>query len=338
VGAIACDEKETSLVHKDQPAYYSRKGPGPSFIPKPEVVHYSGNASILEEGIPNCTDQGIKSLNDKGITEDCTGTSYAAPLVSRNLAFLEHYIESKPSSLLLKALLIHNSRMLESFDNHKNCFYYVGFGFPTKAVDVLFCSPYEITLIFEDKIRPGIKLEYPFYWPDSLRTNNNKIRGEVKATLVSNPPLNGNFGAEYIRADVRFSLQSKKTKKSGEEVWEGIVPEDPCSLEVRKRYESSLIRQAFKWATVKRYYKKLRGQKSEGQKVKIGLFLRDGPDMYTFEKNIKFALILTLRDPARVAPVYNDITSRVRARGLLTEEIRIRGRAREMVRKKIQDL
>lgn len=331
VGAIACDKKETSLVDKDQPASYSRKGPGPSFVPKPEVVHYSGNVSISEDGKPDCTGQGIKSLDDRGGITDCAGTSYATPLVSRTLAFLGHYIEPESSSLLLKALLIHNARMLKSFGNFESCFYYVGFGLPVKAIDVLFCSPYEITLIFEDKIRSGVRLEYPFDWPDSLR-KGNRIVGEVKATLVSRPPLNEVFGAEYVRADVRFSLQSKTTKKSGEEKWVPIVPEDPCKWELRRRYESNLIKEAFKWAPVKRYYAKFRGKKSEGLRMRIRLFLRDGLDMDNFTGEVPFTLILTLRDPERKFPVYDEVTSKLRSLNVITEGIQLRGRAREILR------
>lgn len=331
VGAIACDRKEISIVGKDQPTSYSRRGPGPSFVPKPEVVQYSGNVSVSENGKLDCTGQGIKSLDERGRIIECAGTSYAAPLVSRALAFLSHYIEPEPSSLLLKALLIHNARMLKSFESFENCFYYVGFGHPVRAIDVLFCSPYEITLVFEGKIRLGNRLEYPFYWPDSLRVGE-KIRGEVKATLVSRPPLNEAFGAEYVRADVRFSLQSKTTKKSGKERWEGIVPEDPCKWELRRRYESNLIKEAFKWAPVKRYRKEFpRGKKSEGLRIRIELFLRDGVDMDNFKSDVDFVLILAIGDPKRKAPVYNEVTSRLRSHGVITEGIRLRGRAREIV-------
>ncbi|MGD2249017.1 MAG: S8 family peptidase [Candidatus Methanofastidiosia archaeon] len=332
VGAIACDEKKTSLVQRDQPTSYSRRGPGPSFIPKPEVVHYSGNVSLMGDGEYILTNPGINSLDDVGRITDYAGTSYAAPLVTRFLAFLSHYITPEPSLLLLKALLIHNARILESFGNLKNLFYYVGFGLPVKAVDALFCPPYEITLIIEDKLQSGDKLEYPFSWPNSLR-NGKKIKGECKATLVSKPPLDNAFGAEYVRADVKFSLQSKKTKESGEENWKGIIPEDPCKLELKKRYESELIKEAFKWSPVKKYYKRIpRGITSEELKIKIDLFLRDGLDMKNFSGEIPFALILTIRDFEERLPIYDEVVSTLRSLNIITEGIGLRGRVREMVR------
>ncbi len=329
VGAITCSENETSLVHKGQPASYSRKGPGPSFIPKPEIVHYSGNVSISEDGRPECTGQGIKSIDENEQIRDFAGTSYAAPLVSRNLALLGHYIEPEPSSLLLKALLVHNAKLLKPFDDFESLSYYVGFGLPAKAVNTLFCSRHEITLIFEDKIQPGVKLEYPFCWPDSLRFEN-KIMGEVKATLISRPPLNEAFGAEYVRADVRFSLLSGTTN-NGRKEWKGIVPEDPCRWELRRRYENNLIKEAFKWSPVKKYYARFRGKKFEELKIKIELFLRDGQDMDTFRRNVDFALIVTVGDPGRRTPVYDEVTSGLHSLGITTDEIRIRGRARERV-------
>lgn len=332
VGAIACDEEKTSLVRKDQPTSYSRRGPGPSFIPKPEVVHYSGNVSFMRDGEYVLTNPGINSLDDVGRITDYAGTSYAAPLVTRFLAFLSYYIIPEPSLLLLKALLIHNARILESFGNSKNLFYYVGFGLPVKAVDALFCPPYEITLIIEDKLQSGDKLEYPFSWPDSLKSDK-KIKGECKATLVSKPPLDDAFGAEYVRADVRFSLQSKKTKESGKEKWKGIVPEDPYKLELKKRYESELIKEAFKWSPVKKYYKRIpRGITSEDLKIKIDLFLRDGVDMKNFNGEVPFALILTIRDFEERLHIYDEVVSNLRSLNILAEGIKLRGRVREMVR------
>lgn len=327
VGAIACSEREESLVKRNQPASYSRKGPGPSFVPKPEVVHFSGNVSILENDRFDCTDQGIKSLDDNEQVIDCVGTSFAAPLVSRNLALLGHYIEPEPSSLLLKALLVHNAKMLKAFGEVENLTYYVGFGLPSRAADALFCFPYETTLIFEDRIRPGVKLEYPFCWPSSLK-QGNKIRGEVIATLVSRPHLDEAFGAEYIRADVRFSLLSRTITK-GEEKWKGIVPEDPCRLQLRRRHESKLIREAFKWSPVKRYCAKFNAKESLESKIRIELFLREGPDMDTFAGSIDFALILTVRDPEKRSPVYDEIVHGLHSLGVMTDEIRLKGRIRE---------
>ena len=330
VGAIACDKKTTSIVGKDQPASYSRKGPGPSFIPKPEVVHYSGNISISEDGKPDCRGEGIKSLDNNGFVIDRAGTSFAAPMVSRTLAFLEYYMESRPSSLLLKALLIHHARMLKSFRNFDKSFYYVGFGLPMKANNILFCSPYEITLIFEDKIRQGIELVYPFYWPNSLRNQERGITGEAIATLISRPPLHEAFGAEYVRADVRFSLQSKNQRSLGEENWISILPEAPNRDGLKKCYESNLIKEAFKWSPVKRYYHKFRGRKAEELRISIKLFLRDGPDINNLG-NIDFALILTLRDPEEKALIYNEVTSRLRSHGIVTEGIELRGRLKEKI-------
>ena len=145
--------------------------------------------------------------------------------------------------------------------------------------------------------------------------------------------LNEAFGAEYVRADVRFSLQSKTTKKpTGEIRWEPIVPEDPCKLELKKRYESKLIKEAFKWSPVKRYYKKFRGRKTEELKMKIELFLRDCPDLDGFADEVPFVLIFTLRDTKRQSPVYDEVTSKLHSLNVITEGIQLKRRAKEMAR------
>ena len=83
---------------------------------------------------------------------------------------------------------------------------------------------------------------------------------------------------------------------------------------------------------MKRYRKEFpRGKKSEGLRIRIELFLRDGVDMDNFKSDVDFVLILAIGDPRRKAPVYNEVTSRLRSHGVITEGIRLRGRAREMV-------
>ncbi|MBU7023534.1 MAG: hypothetical protein HXS40_05145, partial [Theionarchaea archaeon] len=144
------------------------------------------------------------------------------------------------------------------------------------------------------------------------------------------PPLNEAFGAEYVRADVRFSLLSR-TINRGEEKWKGVVPEDPYRLQLKRRYESKLIREAFKWSPVKKYYAKFNAKESLELKIRTELFLREGLDMDTFMSGIDFALIVTVRDPEKNSPVYDETIIGLHSLGIITEGIRLKGRIRERV-------
>src|SRR5205085_11536153 len=68
---------------RGEPSGFSRHGPGPSYVIKPDVAHFGGAvAKDLKHPL------GMTSVdNVSGIVEDI-GTSFAAPFISRQLAYV----------------------------------------------------------------------------------------------------------------------------------------------------------------------------------------------------------------------------------------------------------
>lgn len=327
VGAIACKDNNDSIVKTNQPASYSCKGPGPSYIVKPELIHYSGNVGF-NNGTLHSLNQGIRSFDENGrITEDA-GTSFACPLVARTLAILDHKLDSSTSNNLIKALAIHHSQIPIEAKIHDDILPYVGFGIPTSANNILNCTESSITLVFEQEIYEGHSLKYHFVWPKSLRDENGKCRGDVKMTLVAGVPLDSNFGSEYIRANITATLGAKTfDNKKNEYKFISKLKENP-KLEAGL-YEEELIKNGYKWKPIKKYEGNFRGIKTDEWRIRVSMLLRDGISLDIAP--LKFALIFTLSDPEGLTPVYDEVVIGLENENVITNPLKLRSEIQQRI-------
>jgi len=123
VGAISQLNHPTTGTKRGEPSPFSRNGPGPNHIIKPDLVHFGGNiARDFSHSL------GITSLdNGPGVAED-VGTSFATPLVSRQLASIHHRITPMPTATLARAILTHNAVDIRTRERVKDTDdHYLGF-------------------------------------------------------------------------------------------------------------------------------------------------------------------------------------------------------------------
>lgn len=132
------------------PARYSRRGPGLRAGVKPDLAHIGGSGTrhpVLGHGL-------FSVLPDGTIVDGC-GTSYAAPLVAKTAAALDHAIEGEVSRETLIGLLVHNARLPEPLA-HKLLAPVardlVGFGIPPSADRIMETGDHAITLVFASRI------------------------------------------------------------------------------------------------------------------------------------------------------------------------------------------
>ena len=187
---------------------------------KPDLAHFGGNI-----GPDGSNLLGISSVSgQKNVCED-VGTSFSAPPVARQLAYVHHSIVPSPSATLVRAILTHNARDLrtggrvQDGDDH-----YIGFGTPGNVDRALECSPWMTTLVFEETLRPGYFLEWDYFpYPPSL-TRGNKFQGETCMTLAFRPRRNPQWGSEYCETHVEAHFGVYRNNKEGEEEFHGLVP------------------------------------------------------------------------------------------------------------------
>lgn len=276
VGAISQINLEPNGPKKHQPAAFSRHGPGPNYIIKPDLIHYGGSCSIDLSEI-----RGIRSVGRSGLSEDL-GTSFSTPLVSRMLAQVYHQITPTPTPVLARALLTHHAldpRTGERVpDGEEN---YFGFGLPATPPYCLECSPHLATLIFDDTLRSGHYLEWDhFPYPPSL-TRNGKYFGEIWMTIAFAPARGERWGAEYCETHISAHMgvyRDQVNQKTHEvkEVFKGLVPPEHHNRGML--YETFQVEQLRKWAPVRTYHRKLKetGERGNRWRLKLQLLTRHG--------------------------------------------------------------
>jgi hypothetical protein len=318
-GALAHRDHSSSRVKAGEPSPFSRRGPGPLYLPKPEVSHVGGNCSATG----NNSQIGVLSLDGRGNVVEDVGTSFSAPLVSTLFANIGRRVKDA-SRVLSRALLVHSAAM-RTGKIDPILLRYQGFGMPPDLDTILACEPWQCTLIFELEIRPTVAYEKAvFPMPPCLYSDANTVRANILMTLVHEPDLDASFGSEYCRSNIEVSLGSYDPGKDGREHQKKLVPEDPKL--VGSHFEEDLVQHGFKWSPVKVYRREMvKGVKGKKWRLDLSVHHRAGHAPAAPERAV---LIVTVSDPARQAPVYNEMVVQMNRLGWAATDLQIRPRLR----------
>lgn len=320
VGSVAHLSHASAMVKPGEPSPFSRRGPGAAFLPKPEICHYGGNLDF--RGI--CSQLGIVSLHSNGTLVEDVGTSYAAPWVSTIMA---HLRAGNISANLSKALLVHSAVLRGESIRHSD-FIYKGFGVPLDVDDISICQPWNATMIFEPQLQP-LKRQFDrsgFPLPACLKNPNGSYRGELFVTLVYDPPLLPQAGAEYCQVNVDVSLGRRSgTTQSGRPQHRSKIKLQP--EDVKDLFESTQVTHGFKWSPVKVYKTSFNRLVGDDWGLRLEILYRDHADIARQSQNV--ALLVTIADPDRQAPVYNEVVQLLNQRGWSSENLNLTSRIRQ---------
>ena len=214
VRSVAHKKGKYDYAEVNDPSPFSRVGPGPEYIIKPEVSHYGGNAGIDPKG--RVVTSGVKSFSKEGELAQGVGTSFSTPRITALAAGLQQELNEDFDPLLLKALIIHSASYPEDMsvpitERTKQ----VGFGIPKSVPEIIYNSPYEATLILRDNLAKGDKIDImEFPMPDCL-IRDGFYTGQIIATLVYDPILDPSQGIEYCQSnlDVKFGSYDAKVER-----------------------------------------------------------------------------------------------------------------------------
>ncbi len=340
VGSMAHKKGDFDLADIDNPSPFTRVGPGPEFIIKPEVAHYGRNAGIDDHG--NLVISGVKSFSTNGATAKNVGTSFSTPRVASLATGIFQELDEKFDPLLIKGLIIHSSayphnlHLPETERTNQ-----IGFGIPQNIHHILYNNPYEATLILRNTLAKGEYIDImDFPMPKSL-IQNGFYTGQIIATLVYEPILDSSQGLEYCQSniDLKFGTYDFKTERDtqrkgilnpvGRQGSKNLFLETLYSKRLMRENSSDfalrerlLIQYGDKYYPVKKYAIDL-SELSDANKQHFitdnkkwyltlrGLFRehteRQAILNYSIPKQ-EFCLIITVRDPNKIAPIYNDVT------------------------------
>jgi len=312
VGSIALNSSSQEQVEKNMVVPYSRRGPGIGLSIKPDVVHFSGNP----------INNPIYSIGAHGKKMGDYGTSFSTPLVS---ALLGEYFSLYPDNmtpLMAKTLLIHGTnnpldkKRIRDLSSH----YEYGYGLPQRISDLLYGDEHEITLIFEGEIDSSkgtnwISIEeFPF--PQSfIDEENQKIKGNILVTMGYDSPLNARFGSEYCRSNLEVRIRTKVG-----DTFKKITDGSKTDLPFEATWERDRLTTESKWSNIKQVeFKSPKGRQGTGD-----LILEVLPNWRNIEEkaSVPFVIALTIKDPKRELPVYNEVAQKLNA-SFATTDIRL---------------
>lgn len=336
VGSVAHEKNLNDLVERDYPSPFSRVGPGPECIIKPEVCHYGGNAGIVNgEVIPS----GVTSFDLNGNLCKSAGTSFSTPRVASLLAGIYQELAEDFDPLLLKALAVHSASY--SIDYYKDRINEMGFGVPKNIRDILYNSQNESTLILKGKLVQGDKIDImDFPMPRSL-VRNGQYTGIISITLVYDPILDSTQGIEYCQSNIDIKFGSYGNKKRRDTTKRNI--KNPIGRDYSKNLllcsnykskkclkrcdhfalrERQLIEYGDKYYPVKKYTINLEDLSKELVSFDKKWFLfidglfREHTERKAEQLNIKlsqkYCAIITICDPYRKANVYDEVKQQLK--------------------------
>ena len=368
VGSIAGEKGTYDMSEIDAPSPFTRRGPGPAYIIKPDLVAYGGNAGVLPNG--NLTTTGVKAISASGSATRAAGTSFSTPWVARIATELNYLLDGDFDPLLIKAMMVHNAEYPSGWnmtmDNKKK---FMGFGMPVGTRDILYNSENEITLVLRDSLQKGTFiniLDFPF--SDSLVGEDGFYHGQVVLTVISSPLLRTSEGPEYCQSDIKVAFGTM----------DGIKERDTTKRTIRNEYgadqaknimndslysskyfdvlkgeedntfarERTLLRLGDKFYPVKKYAVNF-DDMTDGNKrkylsgsrkwyMKVETLFRDAVEREAKETGEileqEFCILLTVRDQSGKAPVYNEITQQLQEKGFFYSNVQLKNEVREHVR------
>ena len=366
VGSIAGDKGQYDLADINMPSPFTRSGPGPGYIVKPDLVAYGGNAG-KHNG--NITATGVKVLNSAGVLSRAPGTSFSTPWVARIASELNYLLEGEFDPLLIKALMIHNAEypaggMMKMDDKRK----LMGFGMPLGTRDILYNSENEITLILRDSLEKKQYIEilgFPF--AEGLVGDDGRYHCDITMTVVHSPILRSAERAEYCQSDIRVSFgtiegiehrdttQPRIKNPLGAISSKNVMTHGLYSKSVFKvigdddesyNKERTLLRYNQKFYPIKKYAVRLDDMTEAKKKeclggnrqwyMKVEPYYREAilREFKATDEALKqeFCIILTIKDPTGKVPVYNEITQQLQAKNFIYSNVQLRNEIRGHVR------
>lgn len=301
-----------SVGFDKNPASYTRVGPVLSFFYKPDISYYGGDGNTIDNRIVVCRD----SLGASYVT----GTSFAAPWITRKMAYLIYVMGL--SREIAKALIIDAAAGWNSRDDIS---YTVGYGVVPQHIDDIIHTP-------DDEIRfilTGTTDSYETYTYNlPVPVVNNAHPFYARATLAYFPQCNRNQGVDYTNTemDIHFGRVQIKNGKAG------IKPIDnnkQAEEGLHVIYEEDARQEYRKWDNVKHLCEEIKPNGRARKSYESGLW---GLSIKTKERltnrkkdKLTFGVVVTLKEMNGVNRM-DDFIKLCMARGWLVHQLDVQNR------------
>lgn len=296
-----------SVAFNKKPASYGRVGPVLSFFHKPDISYYGGDGPMFFDRIAVCRDT-------RGAFY-ASGTSLAAPWITRKMAYLIHVMGL--SREVAKALIIDAAAGWDRKDDPSNS---IGYGVaPVHISDIIHSKDEEIRFILS-----GTADEYETYTYNlPVPVINNAHPFYARATLVYFPHCDRNQGVDYTSTemDIHFGrLNTSRAKPMIMSINDNVQAEEG----LRVIYEENARKQYRKWDNVKHISDVIKSRAVARKAYDAGLW---GLSIKTKErmqprskKSLPFGVVVTLKEMNGVNRI-EDFKKLCMARGWLVTKL-----------------
>jgi len=199
IGSIAHNYVGEGDAKEGHRSPFSRIGPGPECLTKPDLVHYGGN---IRTGIFSFSETGFQGASWRG-------TSFSTPIIASLAANLAYRLNRDFDAILIKALLIHNAYYpdTEGIDvtsiKHE-----LGFGLPSDLNSILNNNENEFTMVWHPSLDSSDLQIQDIPYPSDMVDENGLFYGDITVTVVTDPVLKSSEGNEYCQSDIEVLLQT----------------------------------------------------------------------------------------------------------------------------------
>lgn len=298
-----------SVNNSGKSASYTRSGPVLSFFNKPDVSYYGGDGNTADEKITVCRD----SMGAAYVS----GTSFAAPWITRKMAYLIYIMGM--SREIAKAILIDSAA---GWNRRDDISHMVGYGVVPRHISDIVHSP-------NDEIRfimTGASEEYETYTYNlPIPVVNNAHPYYAKATLVYFPQCNRNQGVDYTSTemDIHFGRIILKNNKASIKPIDNNKQSEEGLITL---YEEDARKMYRKWDNVKHISEEIKDRavprKAYGSGL-WGLSIKMKERTASKKKNpLQFGVVVTLKEMNGVNRI-DDFIKLCMARGWLVNRLDI---------------
>ena len=298
-----------SVDFNDKPASYTRVGPVLSFFYKPDISFYGGDGKSIDQRIVVCKDSMGASY--------VTGTSFAAPWITRKVAYLIYIMGL--SKEVAKALIIDAAAGWNSKDD-LSCA--IGYGIVPRHIDnIIHTSDDEIRFVLT-----GTTDSYETYTYNlPVPVVNNTHPFYARATLVYFPQCNRNQGVDYTNTEMDIHFGRIKIEKGKAKI-KTIDNNKQADEGLHQIYEEDARQQYRKWDNVKHLWEEIKPNGRPRKSYESGLW---GLSIKTKERLINrkkdklpFGVVVTFKEMNGLNRI-DDFIKLCMARGWLVNRLEV---------------
>lgn len=288
-----------------KPANYSRVGPVLSFFQKPDISYYGGT---------NQNPMRVCTPNGEGFV---TGTSFAAPWISRKMAYLINVLGFTRETA--KAIIIHSATGWEKSEIDSMA---MGYGVvPIKIEDIINSKDDEIQFILN-----GVSEEYNSYTYNlPVPMNEGEHPFIAKATMCYFPYCSRNQGVDYTNTEFDLYFGVVKDNKNINTINQNkqIDYTDNYTKEVEARKNFR------KWDNVKyitEYYSNRKKPKKSNEAGVWGISVKTKERLKEkFGNGIRFGIVITLKELNGINRI-NEFEKLCLSRGWLVHRVDVKNK------------